>query len=157
MVGTLVSTLFGADAQYQAGQQEQAVYNANAKIEGVNAINAQTAAAANAQTIEQNTRRVVGQAQANAGASGVQQSGSPLAVMHDIATQGNLQRRLALYKGTLTAQGYLGQSAIDTAEGKQAAQQGGMEAIGTILTGANQAAQANFPGTMAMLNAPFAP
>lgn len=156
MVGTLISGGFGALSEYQQGQGQQQVYNANSRIERTNAINAQTSAAANAQTIEQNTSRVVGQAGATAGASGVEATGSPMAVMHDIATQGNLERRLAIYKGQLSASGYMGQSAIDLAEGNQAAQAGEAAAIGTLLTTGMSGAQQAFPGTMAELNQPWA-
>lgn len=153
MVGMLGSVMSAAGS-IEAGQAQQNVDLTNAANERTAANSEEATAAANATQIQSRTSRIVGQASANAAASGVS-GGSPLAVMHDIATQGELSRQLTLYQGRNRARNLLGQASIDVGEGQQAAQAGEIQAGSTILTAGSTFGQQNYPGTMAMLNNPM--
>ena len=91
----------------------------------------------------------MGQAQAATGASSVQATGSPLSVMHDIASQGELSRRLTIWKGQQQATGALGQGAIDEATGEAQQKAAQISGVSTLLTAADKAAEQAFavPGT----------
>lgn len=142
MVGQLFTAGLSALGSEYQGEQEQAVENSNAKVELQNATQAQLTAKANAQGVERNTRSTIANARASFGAAGVDVgSGSPLEVMHDIATKGELSRQLTLYQGQQQARAFAGQSAIDTAKGNIDADAGYFQAGTTLLTAADKAAE----------------
>jgi hypothetical protein len=142
MVGQLAAAGLSAYGSEQAGAAQQSVDNANARIEGNNATAAELAAKSNAAQIERNVSRTTGQVTAGASASGVQAgTGTPIAVMHDVATEGALARRLTIFKGQQEAKGLFGQASIDVAQGKAAYQAGLYQAGSTLMTAGNQAAQ----------------
>jgi hypothetical protein len=147
----LVTAGFSALGSEYQGEQQQAVENSNAKVELQNATQAQLAAKANAQQVERNTRSTIANARASFAASGVDVSGSPLEVMHDIATKGELSRQLTIYQGQQQSKGFAGQAAIDKAKGEMDADAGYFQAGTTLLTAADKAAQTAFPATMAAM------
>ena len=132
--------LASAYGSYMQGQATQQADYANARIEAGNATSAELAAKSNAAEIGTHVNDVLGETQANTGASGVQATGSPLAVMHDIASRGALAQKLTIWKGQNAARADLGQAAIDSAEGAAAAKAGKLAAGATILTTAGQVA-----------------
>lgn len=175
------SALVGAVGAIQAGQSQKAWSDYNAQVAQVRAQEAQMQAEALAQQTQaqaqrqaqqsqdqaraqaaiqdQATRRQLGEAAAAYAAAGVDGGGTPLAVMSDLATQGELSRRLLLYKGDVDAQNatYAGQvnaqnllyngavtssglneqATIDRAQGAAAAAAGYTKAGTTLLTGAS--------------------
>lgn len=143
-----VTSAEGSAAQGLAAQNAS---SANARNERIFANQDELTAKADAAQTEQQTSRIVGQSQANAGASGVQGgTGSPLAVMHDVASQGELSRRLKLFQGQLGAHGAEDAAAIQQAQGNAAATAGGITAGSTILSSVAQqygpaALQFNWP------------
>lgn len=150
MVGELLTAGLSALGSEYSGEQQQAIENSNAKIELQNATQSQLVARANAAQVERNTRSTVSNARANFGAAGIDVgSGSPLAVMHDIATKGELSRQLTLYQGQQQARAFAGQSAIDTAKGNADADAGYFAAGTTLLTALDKAANTFATGGMA--------
>lgn len=149
MAGQMGSALFSAAGSIMQGQEEKNADYANARIARVNATSDELASKANAAQIETQTKGVLGQAAASAGASGVEMTGSPLAVMHNIASRGELARQMTLYEGRNQARGQQTQAALDTDQGQVAAQAGYLQAGSTILTSADKGANQLFPGTMA--------
>lgn len=142
MVGQLGAQALSVAGDYSQGQAGQQLENANARIEQTNATSDEIAAKANAAQLARNSARVTGQAKAAGGASGVQAgTGSPLSVMHDIASEGELSRRLTIWKGQMQAKGALGQAAIDTAQGEGLAQAGQIKAITSASTFLTQDAE----------------
>jgi len=119
-----------------AGNAQAAAATYNAKAEQIQAQEAQSQANAQAQLQAQTTKRQLGSVAANYGASGVDPTqGTPLAVMYDQASQGELARQLDLYRGQVSATNSMNQAALDAAQAPiyQAAAltKGG----GTLLTG----------------------
>lgn len=118
MVGSLITAGLSAVGSMEQGAEEQNAENANVKNDLTNATNSQVAAKANAQGVERETKSAVADAQASFSAAGVDaNSGSPLAVMHDVATKGELARRLTVYQGQLQAHGYAAEAANAKARG----------------------------------------
>ncbi len=138
----LAGTAISAGGSIAAGQQQQRIGAYDQQVAGLNAQQALAAGQTNAAVIGQQTTRGIGRAAAAYGAAGVETSGSPLAVMADLAAQGELRKRLALYSGQLSSASDTAQGGIAAAEGKAAASPGIIRGGGTLLTGTAQAGQA---------------
>lgn len=138
---TVIGTGVSALGAMQQGNAQKAAADYNAKVERVQAQNVQNQAQAQAQQQDQANRRRMGEAAAAYGAAGVDMEGSPLSVMMDLGAQGELSKRLILYKGTVDAQSAMAQAGIDTATGQNAATAGLTKAGGTLLTGFGNTAQ----------------
>jgi len=118
----------GAAGQVMAGMSQSAADRANA-------LAADNQASAEGKIIKMQTEQQIGRQAAGYGASGVVAgTGSPLAVMADTAMKGELSRRLALYRGAVTA-------ASDTYDAKNASIAGVLGGFTTLLTGGAQFAQ----------------
>src|SRR5579883_2162187 len=128
----------------------------NAEVEQQRAQEAEQQAEAQAAIDKQNTARKMGQAEAAYGASGVDpNSGSPLNVMSDLATQGELTRQLTLYQGKIGAIADLQQGALDKLQGQNALTSGIVGAGSTLLTaGARLATQS---ATSSLVPTSFSP
>ena len=120
----------------QSGNAQAAVASYNAKDEEQRAAQAQNQAAVQATLDDQKTRRVVGEQAAAYGAASVDSTGTPLMVMMDQTTQGEMQRQLDLYRGATNAQSDLQQAQADEAAAAQDRSAGNMNAGLTLLTGA---------------------
>lgn len=134
-VAAVGGTVMSAAGAANSAASQEAAANYNAQVAQVQATNAQQQAAAQSQQVAQNTTRQMGQAAAAYGAGGVDMQGSPLAVMSDLATQGELSKRLTIYQGTVQAQSDQQQAGVDIATGQNAATAGTTKVAGTILTG----------------------
>lgn len=152
MAGQLATGLFSAAGSVLGAQDQAAVAKANAVDLTREATGDELAAKANAQSVERETARTLGQAQANAAASGVQLSGSPLAVMHSIANQGELSRRLTVFNGQLAAKGALTQAAQQRAQASEDLTAGWVQGASTVLSSIDKGANARFPETMASID-----
>jgi hypothetical protein len=143
VAGTAVSAI-GA---IKAGNQTAAVDNYNAQVEqqkaGIASDQSQDQAAIDAA----NTKRQMGQAAADFGAAGVDMTGTPLSVMSDLATQGELTRRLDIYKGQLTSASDTQQGVLDMAQGSAAKTASIYQAGSTLLTGAFNTGRNYVPGS----------
>lgn len=127
-----------AGGDLAAGQSAAAIGQYDQQVAQVNAQQALAAGQTNAAIIGTQVAQTEGQAQASYGAAGVTMSGSPLAVMASIASQGALQQRLAMWTATQKAQSDLSQGAIANAQGQAAQTADEIKAGGTLLTGAAQ-------------------
>lgn len=133
--GSAVSAL----GSYQQGQAQKATDSYNAQVATQKSIQDQMDAQATADQIAiQNKRDIAQQASAYA-AGGVDLTGSPLAVMMDTASQGELKRRLTLWQGSTESTADTQQAALDQASGAAAASAGLDKAGSTLLTGTTTA------------------
>lgn len=135
-----VSAAASAVSSAQQGNAAAAAQSFNAAQGQVRAQTDIDQANAQAAIDKQNTQRRLGEAFAAAGASGVDPGqGSPLSVMSDLAAQGELTRRLTLYKGAVAATGDLNAASGALFAGNQAQQAGYARGITTLLGTAAQA------------------
>lgn len=98
--------------EYKAGLQDWAA-EVNENFAEGRANRVLTEAGASADIIKRSTSRALGRAQAAYGAAGVTSEGTPLMVMQDIATEGNLQEALATYGGVVAAGDIRAQARFD--------------------------------------------
>jgi hypothetical protein len=140
--GSALAQIGGAGMQaagaYAAGQQAATVDRFNANVARGNATQEQLAAQTNAAIEGQNITARMGEATAAYGAAGVDMTGSPLAVMADLAAKGELQKRLTLYNGAMKARADTIAAQEADAEAKAAGSAGTIKGLGTLLTGATQ-------------------
>lgn len=120
----------------EAGATQKAISNYDAQVQTQKAQEASDQSQEQAAIDEANNRRALGRAAASYGAAGLDMTGTPLSVMSDLASQGELTRQLDLYKGKITAQSDLQQGALDQAQGLQAQTAGYFNAGTSLLTGA---------------------
>jgi len=135
-----IGTVTAVAGAAQAGDAQQAAEQYNAQVDAVKAQEAQNQAASQAAIDQQTTRRNIGQISAAYGAGGVDASGTPLSVMMDQTTQGEMQRQLDLYRGNTNSMSDLQQATLDTASGAAAASAGAIKAGSTLMTGAGSTA-----------------
>lgn len=142
MVGaTIAAGAMTAYSVYQQGQQTAAADAYNAQVAQQQATTANEQAQSVAEQQQLQTQQTEGQEVANAAASGVDpNSGSPLDVMSQIATQGELQKQLTLWAGQTQQTSYLNQAQLQTFYGTSAAQAGTTGAAGTLLSSGASAA-----------------
>jgi hypothetical protein len=131
------SAVMSAAGAVKSGQDQQAAMNYNASVQRQQAQIAQDQGNAAAATQDVANRRKLGDQAAAAGSSGVEMTGSPLAVMADQAMQGETAKRLAIYRGKLQSNSATDQAAIDVYSGNQAASAGITKGVSTLLTGAS--------------------
>lgn len=121
----------------QQGQAAKKAANYNAAVQRQNAEIATSDAALRARQIDRTNILRSGQIRAAHGASGgASDQGSVLDVLGDVATQGELEKQDALYKGDLAARGYSNTASLDSVAGDNAAASGYMKAGGELLSGA---------------------
>lgn len=131
-LGTVVQSL-GALQQGQATQQAE---NYNAELAEQQAVTVQQTAAQQAEQEQYEVHQTTGQQVANAGQSGVDPNqGSPLSVISDTATQGQLEAQTLLWQGKSQAIALQNQGQQDLYAGQQAAAAAPVNAFGTFLTG----------------------
>lgn len=151
MAQAVAPLMFAASAvtaagQLSAGDAQAKGYSYNASIERQQAGENLDQSYLKAAQIERQNARNTGAQRAAYGASGVTPQGTPLAVMLDTATQGELNRRLALYQGRVDALGHMQQSDADIMSGRAARLASYYSAAGTLLTGGGRAA--SMPSSM---------
>ncbi|HEY2068281.1 MAG TPA: hypothetical protein VGG48_01905 [Rhizomicrobium sp.] len=129
------------------GQEAGDVSRMNAKGDFLNAEQAQQTGNANAALAGQDLERKTAEARAAISASGVDaNTGSPLAVMHDLVTQGALQKKLIEYQGQTTSTAYLNKSMLDSEQATADRSAGYIAAGSTVLTAADNALQQSVGG-----------
>lgn len=132
----LAGSAVSAVGAIKSGADQQAAMGYNAQLQKVQGQTAVDQSIVQAQQQDIANRRRIGDMTAAAGASGVDMTGSPLAVMADQAMQGETAKQLILYRGRLQLNQADEQAAIDTASGGMAASKGIAQAGSTLLTGA---------------------
>lgn len=144
-VATVAAAGVSAAGSISAGNSAKKAYDYNAQVSRERAQSELDAAAAEAMQIRTDVARKMGDAKAAYGASGVVLgSGSPLDVMSDLATQGELSTQLRLYEGKLRAKSAIEQANLDTMQGKAAQTAGYYGAAGSLLGGIGKVA--SMPG-----------
>jgi hypothetical protein len=125
-----------------AGATAKNTADYNAAVAEEQAQVALSSSQANAQQIADQTRQKIGAVASAYGAGGVDVSqGTPLSVMSDLQSQGEMTRQLTLYQGKIQAEGLQSTAALQTFGGQQAAAAAPISAFGTLLSGASSAAK----------------
>ena len=140
IVATVASTALGAYQSYQQGQQNQALAKYNARVAENQALQARYAAQVKEEQHRARILRLAGTARAGVGASGIEESGSPLLVMADSLEQAELDAQRIRYGGEVSAQGLESEARLQRFMGRQAASAGLFNAGGTLLSGAGRVA-----------------
>ena len=137
-----VSALAGLTArqalgQYSSNKSQAAASTQNAQVAEANAATVRGQAAAQADADARTNRRRLGQAAADVAANGGDpNSGSSLDVMLDQASEGELNRRLTLYRGAVAATGYTNQANAQRYSATLSKQAAITQPIMTVLGGA---------------------
>jgi hypothetical protein len=100
-------------ARQQAKAQAQAA-EYNAEIEQQQAAQAMSAAAYEANLVNQKSNRMLATARADYGAAGLAVEGSPLLTMSESAAQAEMDQAAIMYKGKMGAYAHQAQSNLDT-------------------------------------------
>lgn len=138
MLGTSV---FEGAGQVLAGQEAASADKFNAAVQDEQARQSLQNAQTEGQQTEQENARREGAVTAAYGAAGVDPNkGTPLQVMSDVATQGELTRRLQIYQGMVNRAGFRNQATADRAKASAELSAGWMQGAGTILTAATKVA-----------------
>jgi cell division septum initiation protein DivIVA len=139
MATSAVGSVMSAQAQRQAGNTQQALYNYNASITENQAVHVQRDAAyvANNERL-QNQRLLSRQRALYAKAGVVGSTGTPLLVMAEQAATLELNALQAEYRGSEEAANLKGQAVLDRWQGGIASATGRMNANATLLTGAQK-------------------
>lgn len=140
----IASSVVTAAGQRSAGDAQAKGYNFNASVERMQAGENLDQSYARAAQTERDNVQQTGAQRAAYGASGVQVQGTPLAVMLDTATRGELKRQMQLYQGRIDALGHMQQSDADIASGKAAKLASYYGAAGTLLTGGTRIAASQY-------------
>ncbi len=136
-----LATAMTAGGQLDAGNLQQGFGYYNAAVLRQRGSIAVAQATERARIQDVLNARNLGEEKAAAGVSGVDANqGSPLLVMADTATQGELQKHLLLYQGQMEDYTAQQQAQLDTASGEAAGYAGRIGATGTLLTGAGKLA-----------------
>lgn len=134
LIATVAAAGVTAYGQIQQGNAQAKAYKYNAQVEEENAAQAKSAAASQANQVDRDNRRKIAEAMAAYGASGVDPNwGSPLDVMSDLATEGELSKRLVLYQGDLDARASNQRATLDRMQAKSAQTAGYISAGATVL------------------------
>lgn len=134
-----VGTLFQAQGDIQGGKDRKAAYDFNAQQEQSQGTQQRNIAIAAGQQKGREAELRAGAITAAYGAAGVDpNSGSPLQVMSDQATQGELARQMTIWQGVAQQQSADTQASADQAEGSAALRAGYTSALGTLFNGAAQ-------------------
>jgi hypothetical protein len=121
------------------GQQQASADRYNAQVASQNAAATQEQTAASEQIQQEQAQRTIGSTVANYGASGVvSNTGTPLDVLANSASNAERDRQNILYKGQLQAAGYTDQAQLDSASASNAGPNSIMKASGILMqAGAN--------------------
>lgn len=152
----VAGTVLSAGGQVAAGNAQKAAYDANAQQEQIQGKQQRNIAIEQGQQKGRDALLRAGAITAAYGAAGVDpNSGSPLEVMSDQATQGELAKQLTLWQGQAQQQSADTQASIDTMQGKAAQQAGYTSALGTLFSGLGRAGGSFYqPGASAPAPAP---
>lgn len=138
----VAGTVLSAYSQYEQGQSQKEWSEYNAAI-------AERDAAASRQTAEyeatekrKETQRLLGRQRALYGKAGVTLEGSPLLMMEETASEGEIDALMIEREGKLRSQHYRSEAALSKQKGRAAARAGYWGAGTTLLTGAGSAMSA---------------
>ena len=130
-----VSSGFRTLGAMNEGRAAQKIANRNAAVSEQNAVIARQNAKAQEESFRREATRRQGSRRAAAGASGLQLTGSPLAVLEDAAREEELDALEIRYQGTLQTQSYQNQAGTQRFEGRAAKSQSISKAGAALLGG----------------------
>ena len=130
-----VGTAVTAVGQIKAGNAAERAGEYNAQTAELNATHAAEDAKIREDQQRYKDRQVMGHARALVGSSGVEFSGSPLAVLAENARQSEMDALLVRRGGALEAQAYQREAQSSRMQGKAAKTASRYGAAGTLLTG----------------------
>ena len=135
LAGTLISGLYGAYSQNEAGKMNAQMASENARQADAAALDATQRGAAEANKHRQNARRMIASQNAALAANGLDiSSGSALTQTTDTAALGEIDARTATDNALREAYGYSVNGANYRTQGAMAKAQGRNAAAGTLLT-----------------------
>mgnify|MGYP006982876099 CR=1 FL=1 len=137
---TAVGAGVSAYSSYQSGQATKRLMDYNAKLANQDAMVRERDGRILANAQRDQNRRLLAKQRALYGAAGVDMTGTPLLVEAEQAGQLEMAALEVERTASIEAGRYRQQAVIDRMQGKQAAIAGGLNAAGTILQGAGQAA-----------------
>jgi len=139
MAGAAIS----AAGAIQQGNAAKAASVYNATLKERDAANATTQADQEAQQVRWAATRAQGSLLAGYGASGVStDTGSPLDVLANSASQAKLDEQTVLYRGKMKSTGFLSDAALSRYQGTVAQQDSQLKAASYLIGGAGQASYA---------------
>ena len=145
---TLIGAAVGAAGAIAAGQAEANAAEFNADMAQQQAERERDIAARDAKDYQRRNSRLLATARARRAGSGVTSQGSPLMVDEATAAEIELGVQDILAGGAASAYGYQQQAALSRARARSARTAGYLNAGSTLLTGAGQAAQQPFFGSL---------
>lgn len=138
-----MSSILSAFGEAYAGEAQANAYQANADQQILQGLQERNIAITKAREQGTTSLRQAGAIRAAYGASGVVPTGgTPLEVMSDQATSGELARQMQLWQGVVSQQSSDQQAASYRAQGKAARTAGYISAIGKLVSGAEKSAMA---------------
>lgn len=138
-IATAAGAAYSAHSQNQAGKYNAAVANENAKLAEGSAQDAIAQGEADVARYRTQIRALRGRQRAAIGSSNIELSGSPLDIMVDTATIGELDVQTIRNNAARNAYGFRTQGLNFRAQAKLDRYAGRTGAIGTLLTGGAQA------------------
>jgi len=138
VVGGVVGTAASVYGSYKEGQDAAEASRYNASIARESAGMTEQAGALDAQRQRKQVSRVISAQKAQAGASGIELTGSPLDVMIESATEGELDAQIIEYNTKVRARGFMSQASYDDQLATTQERAGLFKAGTTLLTSATQ-------------------
>jgi len=132
-----LGTFMSSGAERQQGQDQQAIYNANADVYRQDAAAAKEQGGEEAMLIKERARKLMGAQIAAAGAGGGDLSGSTLAVISDSAFQSERDVQMTLRNANLKALSLRNKANLHDAYGEAAKRTGNIRAATTLMQGAS--------------------
>lgn len=137
-----MSALLSAFGELYAGEAQANAHAANAEQQRIQGLQQRNISISKAQQQGQDILRQRGAVRAAYGAAGVTPGGTPLEVMAEHATRGELSRQQLLWQGLAEQQSSNQQAAFYRAQGKAARTAGYISAVGKLVSGAERTAMA---------------
>lgn len=135
-----IGGFLGAVGDLKAGAAAENAGLHNAAIDEQNAVWAREKAKNDERALDISSRKQIGQARANYGASGVEVSGSPLDILQESAVAAKKDALNIRFQGEQQYYSYMNQAYMDRMQGKTAKEASYYSAAGTFLSGASKAA-----------------
>lgn len=137
-IATAAGTAYSAYGERQTGKYNAAVQKENAKLAEISAQDAVTRGEADVSRFRTQIKALQGRQRAAIGASNLELSGSPLDIMVDTATIGELDVQTIRNNAARDAFGFRTQGLNFRAQGQLDRFSGNARATGTLLTGLSQ-------------------
>jgi hypothetical protein len=138
LVLTAVSTAVKVIGAIRQGKSESRAAEYNAAIAERNATIARQQASQQAAQVARENRMRIGTLRANVGAAGITMEGSPIDVLGDVVSQGELERQNEIYRGEIRALGFEDTASLERMRGSSAKSAGYLRAGTALLSGAAQ-------------------